>query len=127
MAVFHLNEVAGTLFPAGRLTRVLAGPGAPAEPDHFVMGHVTIYEGGEVPQHAHGQEEVYFIVSGRGTMELEGETMPIEGGSCVDIRPGQSHCLRNTGNEDLVMLFCYAPKGIVDHWRQELHPEEANG
>ena len=124
MTVFHLNDVAGTLFPAGRLTRVLAGPGAPAEPDHFVMGHVTIYEGGEVPQHVHSQEEVYFIVSGHGAMELEGETTPVEAGSYVAIPPMQEHALRNTAKEDLVMLFCYAPKGIVDHWQKELESAE---
>ena len=28
--------------------------------------------------------------------------------------------LRNSGTENMIMLFCYAPKGIVDHWQQEL-------
>jgi mannose-6-phosphate isomerase-like protein (cupin superfamily) len=124
MPVFHLNDVPGTKFPAGRLTRVLAGPGAPAEPDHFVMGYVTIYPGGEVPAHAHSQEEVYFIISGSGTMELGEERTPVEAGSYVAIRPGQEHCLRNTAQQELVMLFCYAPKGIVDHWEQELQSAE---
>ena len=126
MPVFHLNDVPGTKFPAGRLTRVLAGPGAPVEPDHFVMGYVTIYAGGEVPGHAHSQEEVYFIIGGHGTIELDGEQKQVEAGSYVAIRPGQSHSLRNTANEDLVMLFCYAPKGIVDHWQQELQSAEAD-
>ena len=48
----------------------------------------------------------------------------VEAGSYVAIRPGQSHSLRNTAKEDLVMLFCYAPKGIVDHWQQELESAE---
>ncbi len=120
MPVFRLFDVPGTLFPAGRLTRVLAGPGAPAEPDHFVMGHVTIYPNGEVPGHAHGQEEVYFIISGQGVIGLDGEETPVASGSYVAVPPMQKHALRNTGKEDLVMLFCYAPKGIVDHWREEL-------
>jgi mannose-6-phosphate isomerase-like protein (cupin superfamily) len=124
MPVFHLTDVPGTHFPAGRLTRVLAGPGAPVEPDHFVMGYVTIYPGGEVPGHAHSQEEVYFIISGRGTIELGGGETPVEAGTYALIRPGQEHCLRNTGKEDLTMLFCYAPKGIVDHWREELESAE---
>lgn len=124
MPVFHLNDVPGTKFPAGRLTRVLAGPGAPVEPDHFVMGYVTIYAGGEVPDHVHSQEEVYFIISGHGTIELDGEQTQVGAGSYAAIRPGQSHSLRNTAKEDLVMLFCYAPKGIVDHWQQELESAE---
>jgi mannose-6-phosphate isomerase-like protein (cupin superfamily) len=124
MSVFHLSDVPGTHFPAGRLTRVLAGPGAPVEPDHFVMGHVTIYPGGEVPGHAHSQEEVYFIISGRGTIDLGGERTPVEAGSYVAIPPMQEHALRNTAKEDLVMLFCYAPKGIVEHWQKELESAE---
>src|SRR3974390_1478620 len=123
MPIFHLNDVAGTKFPAGRLTRVLAGPGAPVEPDHFVMGYVTIYPGGEVPSHAHSQEEVYFIVSGHGVIELDNEETQVEAGSYAAIRPGHSHSLTNTAKEDLVMLFCDAPKGIVEHWAQELGRE----
>ena len=123
MPVFHLKDIEGTKFPAGRLTRVLAGPGAPFEPEHFVMGYVTIYAGGEVPRHAHSQEEVYFIVSGHGVIGIDNEETQVEAGSYAAIRPGQCHSLRNTGTGDLVMLFCYAPKGIVEHWEQELERE----
>jgi mannose-6-phosphate isomerase-like protein (cupin superfamily) len=124
MSVHHLKDVPGTFFPAGRLTRVLAGPGAPEEPDHFVMGHVTIYPGGAVPGHTHIQEEVYFIVSGRGTVELDRDRFSVEAGAFVAIRPEQWHSLENAGQENLIMLFCYAPKGIVDHWRHELERQE---
>jgi mannose-6-phosphate isomerase-like protein (cupin superfamily) len=122
-AVFHVTDVVGTRFPAGRLTRVLAGPGGPVEPDHFVMGHVTVYPGGSVPGHTHEQEEIYAIVSGQGTMELGEDETPVRAGSFVAIEPGQWHSLRNTSQEDLVMIFCYAPKGIVDHWQQELESQ----
>jgi len=125
MAVFHLNDVPGTTFPAGRLTRVLAGPGAPAEPDNFVMGYVTIYAGGEVPLHAHSQEEVYFIVSGHAIITIDNEASEVHAGGYAYISPGQNHSLRNTTHEELTMVFCYAPKGIVDHWREELGKEEA--
>lgn len=125
MGVHNIFSVAGTEFPAGRRTRVLAGPGAPVEPAGFVMGHVTIYPGGEVPLHEHSQEEVYLIVSGRGELELGGESHPVKPGDYVYITPGTPHNLRNTAAEDMIMLFCYAPKSIVEHWRQEL--EEGGG
>ena len=124
MAVFDLNDVPGTRFPAGRLTRVLAGPGAPVEPDHFVLGYVTIYAGGEVPVHAHSQEEVYFIVSGHGILIIDNEESVVDAGSYAAIRPGQTHSLRNTAKEDLIMIFCYAPKGVVEHWQKELEKKE---
>jgi len=124
MPVFHLEDVEGTNFPAGRRTRVLAGPGAPFEPEHFVMGYVTIYPGGKVPRHAHSQEEIYFIVSGNGAIEIDGEETLVAAGSYAAILPGQNHSLKNTANRDLIMLFCYAPKGIVEHWKQEFGQEE---
>jgi len=124
MPVFHLKDIEGTKFPAGRLTRVLAGPGAPFEPEHFVVGYVTIYPGGSVPGHTHSQEEIYFIVRGNGVIEIDGEETPVAADSYAAILPGQKHSLRNAGNKDLIMLFCYAPKGIVEHWKQELNQEE---
>jgi mannose-6-phosphate isomerase-like protein (cupin superfamily) len=124
MTVHNLLNITGTEFPAGRRTRVLAGPGAPVEPNGFVLGHVTIYPGGEVPLHDHGQEEVYLIVSGRGVLALGDEDHPVKPGDYVYIKPGTPHNLRNTSAEDMVMVFCYAPKSIVDHWQQELQEGE---
>ena len=120
MSINNIFAVPGTEFPAGRLTRVIAGPGAPAEPDGFVMGHVTVYPGGEVPEHAHVQEEVYVILAGGGVMELDGDARPVAAGDYVHITPNVRHCLRNTSPDNMIMLFCYAPKGVVSHWREEL-------
>jgi len=122
MAVFHVNQIKGTEFPAGRLTKVIAGPGAPAEPDHFVMGQVTIYPGGEIPVHHHEQEEIYYIAKGQGICELNQEQYPIVQGSYIHIPSKSHHYLKNTGQDEMIMLFCYAPKGIVEHWQQELQP-----
>ncbi|BCV22303.1 hypothetical protein hamaS1_23720 [Moorella sp. Hama-1] len=32
---------------------------------------------------------------------------------------GDFHELHNETNEGVVMMFVYAPKGIVDHWQKE--------
>lgn len=120
MHVHHLDEVAGTKFPAGRHTRVIVGPGGPVEAEGFVMGHVTIFPGGSVPVHSHPQEEVYFIAQGAGTIEVDGQTEPVCAGSYVYMKPGSTHLLKNGGSDNMIMVFCYAPKGVVDHWRQEL-------
>jgi mannose-6-phosphate isomerase-like protein (cupin superfamily) len=128
MQVHHIDEVGGTRFPAGRHTRVIVGPGGPVEAEGFVMGHVTIFPGGSVPIHSHAQEEVYFIASGEGTMEIGGIREPVRTGSYVYIPPGSEHVLCNTGRQEMVMMFCYAPKGIVEHWQQELaHSDQRNG
>lgn len=124
MAISNIGNITGTEFPAGRRTRVIVGPGAPVEAESFVMGHVTIYPGGSVPEHEHGQEEVYIIVSGSGVLTLGEIEHPVKAGDYAYIKPNHVHCLRNTGSEDMVMMFCYAPKSIVEHWQQELSGTE---
>ena len=120
MKANNIFDVKGTEFPAGRLTRVLVGPGAPAEANVFVLGHVTIYPGGSVPLHSHEQEEVYIILSGYGKMHIDDETADVKPGDYVYITPKANHLLENTSDEDMIMVFCYAPKSIVDHWQEEL-------
>jgi mannose-6-phosphate isomerase-like protein (cupin superfamily) len=120
MQVNNIFDVRGTEFPAGRRTRVLVGPEAPTEAKGFVLGHVTIYPGGSVPLHSHVQEEVYIILSGHGKMHIDDQTADVKPGDYVYISPNANHLLKNTSKENMIMVFCYAPKSIVDHWQEEL-------
>jgi len=120
MKVNNILDVEGTEFPAGRRTRVLVGPGAPEEAEGFVLGHVTIYPGGSVPLHSHEQEEVYVILSGHGKMHIDDEVADVKPGDYFYMAPNSTHLLENTSDENMIMMFCYAPKSIVDHWQEEL-------
>ena len=103
---------------ASRETRVLAGAGGlPAE--RFVLGYVVIQPGGEVPGHAHQQEEVYFALEGRGEMVVGDAACPLEALSAVYIPSGIYHALTNVGEAPLAFVFAYAPGGEVSHWAQE--------
>jgi len=122
MNIVKMKDIPGDKFPAGRWTRVITGEkGLPTR--NFMMGHVTIYPGGKVPEHEHEQEEVYTVLQGKGDMIINGERKPMESVSTVYIPPNAKHSLINTGNEDLVMMFVYAPAGVVDHWQQEREGE----
>jgi mannose-6-phosphate isomerase-like protein (cupin superfamily) len=77
-------------------------------------------KGGQVPWHNQEQEEVYFVISGTGEMCLGEERRTVTGGQAVYIPCGVYHQLTNTGEEPLLMLYCYGPAGDVDHWKQEL-------
>ena len=120
MDIINVADVGGTEFPAGRRTRVLVGPDAPLEAERFVMGHVTIYPGGSVPLHSHEQEEVYFIAAGEGSITVNEEIRKVRTGDCIYIRPQKTHMLKNTTTENLIMMFCYAPKKVAEHWAEEL-------
>ncbi|GAQ24613.1 cupin domain-containing protein [Tepidanaerobacter syntrophicus] len=120
MKINNIFDITGTKFPAGRLTRVMVGPGAPIEAEGFVMGYVTIFPQGSVPLHLHHQEEVYVILRGNGKIHVNDETADIKAGDYIYIDSDSTHLLENTSNEDMIMLFCYSPKGIVEHWQEEL-------
>ena len=54
--------------------------------------------------HAHADEEYYYILSGRGTMTLDGEEIAVGPGDITAVYPGGSHGLANDGDEELRVL-----------------------
>jgi mannose-6-phosphate isomerase-like protein (cupin superfamily) len=117
-----LAQIEGRRYPARRLTQNLAGGSSLIQPEHFAIGYVTLEpEGGQVPWHNHEQEEVYFVLEGRGEVCLGDERGVITTGQAVYIPPTVFHQLTNVGTEPLRMLYCYGPSGEVAHWRQELN------
>ena len=119
MQTLRINDIPGEKFPSGRHTRVFIGVHSPLKAHNFVSGFVVIDPKGSVPLHDHEQEEVYYILKGKGEMIVEGETQVLEAVSAVYIPPNTSHTLKNIGAEELHMLFVYAPAGIVSHWQTE--------
>jgi mannose-6-phosphate isomerase-like protein (cupin superfamily) len=68
--------------------------------------------GSGIGLHEQKEDEIYYVLSGTGTMTLDGKTVNITPGTAVLTRPGSSHSLKQTGREDLVILINYgaAPK-----------------
>ena len=121
MMVADLAEIEGRTYPARRRTQNLVGGASPLQAQNFSIGYVTLAPGGgQVPWHNQAQEEVYFIIEGRGEMCLGGERLVMRSGQAVYIAPGLFHQMTNLGDTPLKMLYCYGPAGDVAHWRQEL-------
>src|ERR1019366_6721884 len=71
--------------------------------------HVRIWPGETVPVHVHRDEDqVYFVVSGAGFVELDSEPTPVQAGSGVLIPMGTEHLITNTGPEPLDYVFFVA-------------------
>lgn len=117
--LIRLADVAGTCFPAGRWTRLLAGPGS-LPVGNFVVGHSTQFPGGGIPGHSHHNEELYLCLSGRVEVTVGEETQTLEPNSAVYIPSNVPHSLRNLAEGESVILFIYSPAGLVDHWQEEL-------
>src|SRR5262249_11560603 len=121
MIVADLAKIAGRTYPARRRTQNLVGGMSPIQAKNFAMGNVTLEpNGGQVQWHNQEQEEIYFIVEGKGEMCLGEERMEVHAGQAVYIPPAVFHQLTNTGSTPMRMIYCYGPSGDVAHWRQEL-------
>jgi mannose-6-phosphate isomerase-like protein (cupin superfamily) len=63
--------------------------------------------GSAIGYHEQKEDEIYYVLSGRGLMTVDGHTFEVEQGTAVLTRPGSSHGLKQTGVEDLVVLLNY--------------------
>ena len=63
--------------------------------------------GSGIGLHEQKEDEIYYVLSGTGTMTLDGKTVNVTPGTAVLTRTGSSHSLRQTGTDDLVILINY--------------------
>jgi mannose-6-phosphate isomerase-like protein (cupin superfamily) len=57
-------------------------------------------------QQPHEDDEVYVVLSGRGTLEVEGQTFAVTEGDALFVEAGAEH--RFTGYESLAVLVIFA-------------------
>ncbi len=73
------------------------------------------------PHHHRRTEEVYYILEGRGRMQIGGETRDVGPGDAIAIPPGAVHQLVNTGDGVLKLLCACAP--AYEHDDTVLHEQ----
>lgn len=71
-------------------------------------GLYRLQAGGADPQQPHGEDEVYYVVSGRGAIHVAGEDQPVEPGTVVYVKANDEHRF-HTITEDLAILVFFAP------------------
>ena len=76
----------------------------------FVFRKRALHPGAGVGPHAQHEDEVYYVLSGRGVMTVDDTRVDMTPGTAVLTRPGSSHALKQTGSEDLVVLISYEIK-----------------
>lgn len=60
------------------------------------------------PCHSHEAEEVAYVVSGRGRVWVDGSYEDMRSGDAVLWPSGSKHCLKNTGNEELILVCAFS-------------------
>ena len=73
-----------------------------------LVSEFEVAGGGLVDPHHHPTHEFYYVTSGRGVMEIEGETREIGQGDLVHIPPNAVHSLRPLSEHAPIHCFCFA-------------------
>jgi mannose-6-phosphate isomerase-like protein (cupin superfamily) len=74
---------------------------------HLVFRKRALKPGSGIGYHVQKEDEIYYVLSGRGVMTLDGKAVEIGPGTAVLTRTGSSHGLKQAGAEDLVILINY--------------------
>ena len=67
----------------------------------------VLHPGASIGYHLQGEDEIYYVVSGKGEMKMNGKIIPMVAGDAMLTRPGSSHGLTQVGVEDLVIMISY--------------------
>jgi len=67
----------------------------------------VLHPGSAIGYHLQKEDEIYYVISGTGEMQMNGKSFPVKEGDAILTRPGSSHGVKQTGKEDLVILINY--------------------
>ncbi|MBS1807756.1 MAG: cupin domain-containing protein [Acidobacteria bacterium] len=78
-----------------------------AEGFKFEFRKRVLKPGAAIGYHLQEIDEVYYILSGSGVMQMNGKEFPVKPGDAILTRPGSSHGLKQVGSEDLTLMIAY--------------------
>ena len=81
--------------------------------DSLSLGTYVLKAGDVDPQHPHTEDEVYYVVQGRGMIKIGQDDAPVTAGSTVFVGLGVEHQFHDI-SEDLSTLVFWAPP-----WRSQ--------
>ena len=92
--------ISGDRTPTSQITQGIAIL-APAQPETLVV-------------HCHSHAETYYVLSGEGILQIEGEPYPLAPGVAAFIPGGAHHSTLATGDEPLRILYTFAADSFGD-------------
>lgn len=128
MKIVKEHEVKGREIPPpySRVLKELAAPWTIGTKNLW-LGFSKVNVGGRSNPHSHEkEEEIFYVVSGRGKIIVGDEECEIEPGSCVYIPEKTTHQLINTSDETLKVISVASPPFPSEEFRV-VHKIEKGG
>ena len=67
----------------------------------------ALHPGATIGAHVNDKDEIYYVLSGRGELVLNGDPREVGPGDTILTRSGDSHALRQLGDDDLVVFIVF--------------------
>lgn len=67
----------------------------------------ALHPGATIGDHVNDKDEIYYVLSGRGELTLNGSVRDVGPGDAILTRNGDRHALRQNGDQDLVILIVF--------------------
>jgi mannose-6-phosphate isomerase-like protein (cupin superfamily) len=93
---------------AGREFTLLSHPDNGCESVTQFVGYIPP---GRAPDHFHRYDEVVYVLAGEGAFHVDGESAPLQPGSCIHLPARLVHCLENHGPGEMQVLGVFRPAG----------------
>lgn len=105
--------------PANGFVRNLVSSRALGTPGRYSLGTQTVAPKSFIREHTHDRnEEIVFVVEGRGIARIEGVDHPIETGSCVYVALNEKHHFLNPHDEPMTFFWVFTPGGLDDFFAE---------
>ena len=95
---------------AGRSVKVLSSA---LEVKNMTFGITEVPPHTTVKTHNHEQEELIFVLEGKGILQVGDELESLAPGTLIHVPSGFSHQTSNTGDQTLQFVFCFSPQAII--------------
>ena len=114
--VRYLDQAPTINCPFGNVRRVVTGGDGGVANVHVV----SVTRGSE---HYHeGYDEVYYVLSGSGSITIAGQSSPLRPGAAVVIPRGMRHSLKAQGEDPLEFIIFGTPAVAIDDERARPRP-----
>ena len=102
----------------GRVIAVKTTP-ARGNASSIVVGAAALPPGYSTPAHHHVSEEVAVVLSGSGSVEIDGEDYPVREGTVLVTPSNATHVTTADESGPRVILWFYAPPGSETRWLRD--------
>jgi quercetin dioxygenase-like cupin family protein len=78
------------------------------------LGLAEIPPGATLARHRHAAPEIYYVLVGAGSVEVDGQDYPAAAGSAIFIPAGATHAFTNTGAITIAFVYVFPVDAFAD-------------